>query len=217
MSIENKKTLDVYKNTAHTYLLNNIENDKLDPVKTQKKREKLQKFIEISLKDIPDNSKVFEIGSRDGSEAKYISSLGYNITASDTTEEFINAIKSKNLKVINFNVLEDDFPEKFFAIFCWRVFVHFTKDDALKVIKKAYANLEKNGLFIFNAINRETKLVDNEWLDLEKYPMGAKRYYNYFLKNELDDMIHKTNFQIQHFHTEGGKSNNKWLVYVLKK
>ena len=36
MSIENKKTLDVYKNTAHTYLLNNIENDKLDPVKAQK-------------------------------------------------------------------------------------------------------------------------------------------------------------------------------------
>lgn len=123
----------------------------------------------------------------------------------------------KGLKAIKFNALEDDFPEKVFAIFCWRVFVHFTKEDALKIIQKAYNSLENNGIFIFNAINRETKSVDNEWLDLKDYPMGVKRYYNYFLKEELDKMIKETNFQIQDFHTEGGKNHNKWLVYVLKK
>ena len=30
-------------------------------------------------------------------------------------------------------------------------------------------------------------------------------------------MISKTNFKIDKFFYEGGSSNNKWLVYVLKK
>lgn len=217
MSIENAKTLDVYKDTAHLYLINSVEHDKTDPVKAQKKREALENFIKDSLSTIPQHSKVLEIGSADGTNAKYIESLGYNVIASDTVDTFIEALMGKGLKAIKFNALEDDFPEKIFAIFCQRVFVHFTKEDTLKIIQKAYNSLENNGIFIFNAINRETKSVDNEWLDLEEYPMGVKRYYNYFLKEELDKMIKDTNFQIQDFHTEGGKNHNKWLVYVLKK
>ena len=86
----------------------------------------------------------------------------------------------KGLKAIKFNALEDDFPEKIFAIFCQRVFVHFTKEDTLKIIQKAYNSLENNGIFIFNAINRETKSVDNEtrrneiFQEIEKLQQEAK-------------------------------------------
>ena len=67
-------------------------------------------------------------------------------------------------------------------------------------------------------MNREMKNVDYEWLDFEgEYHMGEERYYNYFLQKDIDDMIKQTDFQIQDFHTEGGKDHNKWLVYVLKK
>lgn len=218
MSIENKKTLEVYKNTAHMYLSNSIEHDNLDPIKAQKKREALEELIRISFSNLPKGANVFEIGSGDGANAKYIESLGFDVTASDTADDFIEATKKQGVKTIKFDALEDDFPEKYFAIFCWRVFVHFTKEDALKIIQKAYNNLEENGVFIFNAINRETKEVDNEWVDFEgEYHMGVERYYNYFLKEDLDDMIKQTPFQIQDFHTEGGKNKNKWLVYVLKK
>lgn len=47
--------------------------------------------------------------------------------------------------------------------------------------------------------------------------MGAKRYYNYFNKKDLDDIIQQTNFHIEDFRKEGGEDNNKWLIYVLKK
>lgn len=218
MSKENKKTLDVYKKTAHLYLENSQEHDRLDPAKAEKKREALNELIKISFASIPEHAKVLEIGSGDGTNAKFIQDLGYDITASDTADDFIEATRNKGIPTIKFNALEDNFPEKYFAIFCWRVFVHFTPDDAEKIIQRAYDNLEENGVFVFNAINRETKDVDNEWVDFEgEYHMGIERYYNYFRKNELDEMIKKTDFQVANFHTEGGKENNKWLVYTLKK
>ena len=218
MSKENKKTLEVYKEKAHLYLATSIEHDKIDPVKAKKKREKLEELIKANFSSLPKNAKVFEIGSGDGTNAKFIENLGFDVTASDVADDFIKATQSQGLKTINFNALEDDFPEKYYAIFCWRVFVHFTKEDAQKIIQKAYDALENNGIFIFNAMNRETKNIDSEWLDFDnEYHLGAERYYNYFTKTDLDDIIQQTKFQIANFEKEGGENNNKRLIYVLKK
>jgi len=218
MSEENKKTLEVYKIKASKYLESTINHDNLDPDKAKRKREKLEKFIKENLKVLSKGAKVFEIGSADGTNAKYIESLGYEVTASDTAEDFISATKSKDLKTVKFNVLEDEFIEKYSAVFCWRVFVHFTKEDALEVLQKVYNTLENGGLFIFNAINRETKEVDNEWVDFSnEYKMGVERYYSYFSEEELNTIINKVGYTITEFHKEGGDNNNKWLVYVLKK
>lgn len=218
MSEENKKTLEVYKKTAHLYLSNSDEHDRLDPIKANQKKEKLQNLIKSSFSSLPEHSKVFEIGTGNGANSKFISDLGFNVTASDTADAFIETTQKQGLNTIRFNALEDEFPEKYSAVFCWRVFVHFTKEDALKIIQKVYDALEDNGVFVFNAINRETKEVDNEWVDFKgEYYMGEERYYNYFRQEELDNMIQQTKFQIKDFRKEGGDNNNKWLVYVLKK
>lgn len=78
--------------------------------------------------------------------------------------------------------------------------------------------LKINGIFIFNAMNREIKNVDDEWIDFSnEYHMGDKRYYKYFNEKELNEIITKIGYQILDFRKEGGENNNKWLVYVLKK
>mgnify|MGYP003290805787 CR=1 FL=1 len=218
MSSENKKTVEVYKKTAHLYLANSAEHDRIDPDRANKKRKKIERLIKESFSKLSEHAKVFEIGSGDGSNAKFIESLGFEVTASDTADEFIEATKKQGVNTIKFDALEDDFPEKYSGMFCWRVFVHFTKEDALKIIQKVYDNLENGGIFIFNAINRETKNIDNEWVDFEgEYHMGVERYYNYFLQEELDDIINQTKFKIETFYKNGGDNNNKWLIYVLKK
>ncbi|MCI8640394.1 MAG: class I SAM-dependent methyltransferase [Clostridia bacterium] len=217
MSKENKKTLEVYQKLANVYLSNNLKHDELDPVKAEKKLQKLHEFIKLSFSSLPKHAKIFEIGSGDGLNAKFIENLGFKVTASDTAYSFIKTTKNHGLNTINFNALEDEFLEKYYAVFCWRVFVHFTKEDALKVIQKVYDALEDDGIFVFNAINREFKDVDSEWIDFDgEYHLGAERYYNYFSKEELDNIISLTNFKIAEFHKEGGNTYNKWLVYVLK-
>lgn len=218
MSIENEKTLEIYRNKAHVYLATGVEHDRLNPIKAKKKRENLEEFIKISFSSLSKHAKIFEIGSADGVNAKFIENLGFNVTASDVADDFIKAVQNQGLNTIKFNVLEDEFPEKYSAVFAWRVFVHFTHEDVLEILQKVYNTLEDNGIFVFNAMNREVKKVDNEWVDFEgDYHMGAERYYNYFLQKDLNNMIEQTKFKIQYFHTEGGENNNKWLVYVLKK
>lgn len=204
MSIENEKTLEVYQNTANMYLENSIKHDNLDLEKARHKREKLEKFLRMNIGSLPKGTKVFEIGAGNGANAKYIENLGYEVTASDNAKAFIEAIKENGLKTIQFNVLKDEFKETYYGIFCWRVFVHFTKEDALKVLQKTYDALENGGLFIFNAINRETREVDEEWVDFSsEYHMGVDRYYKYFSEEELNEIIAKTKYQIHSFHKEG--------------
>ena len=218
MSIENKKTVEIYEEKAATYLKTTIEHDKLDEEKAKRKKEKLQNFIKENLEQFKKGSKVFEIGSADGENAKYIESLGYNITASDIADAFINETKSKVENTVKFNVLEDDFKDKYLAVLAWRVFVHFTKEDLDITLNKVHKALENGGIFIFNIMNRETKACDEEWVDFpNEYHMDAERYYKYFLKEEVDSLISKTDFKIKSFHMEGGDNQNKWLVYVLEK
>lgn len=218
MSIENKKTVEIYEEKAATYLKTTIEHDKLDEEKAKRKKEKLQNFIKENLEQFKKGSKVFEIGSADGENAKYIESLGYNITASDIADAFINETKSKVENTVKFNVLEDDFKDKYLAVLAWRVFVHFTKEDLDITLNKVHKALENGGVFIFNIMNRETKVCDEEWVDFpNEYHMDAERYYKYFLKEEVDSLISKTDFKIKSFHMEGGDNKNKWLVYVLEK
>lgn len=218
MSVENEKTLRIYEEKASVYLNTSAEHDRLDPAKAKRKRQKLEELIKLSFLSLPKSAKVFEIGSGDGTNAKFIKNLGFDVTASDIADAFICEAKSQGLDTIKFNVLNDIFPEKYFAVFCWRVFVHFTKDDARKVIEKVYDALEDNGIFIFNAINRDNKDVEDEWVDFEgEYHMGAERYYRYFRQCELDEIINETKFKIVDFHKDGGENNDKWLIYVLKK
>ena len=218
MSQENKKTVQVYQETAHLYLENSAVHDSLDPEKAKRKQAKLQKLIKESFSSLPTNAKVFEIGSGEGLNAKFMKDLGFKVTASDTATAFIEATKNQGVKTIRFDVMEDSFPEKYNGVFCWRVFVHFTESDMLSTLKKVYDCLEENGIFIFNAINKETKNVAEEWVDFPgEYHMGVERYYHYFLQEEIDNIISKTDFQLQSFHKEGGDNDNKWLVYVLKK
>ena len=218
MSIENKKTVEIYEEKAATYLKTTIEHDKLDEEKAKRKKEKLQNFIKENLEQFKKGSKVFEIGSADGENAKYIKELGYNVTASDIADAFINETKSKVENTVKFNVLEDDFKDKYLAVLAWRVFVHFTKEDLDITLNKVHKALENGGIFIFNIMNRETKACDEEWVDFpNEYHMDAERYYKYFLKEEVDSLISKTDFKIKSFHMEGGDNKNKWLVYVLEK
>jgi len=218
MSKENEKTLEVYNQTANIYLSQTNELEKLEPIKIKKKQQELEKLIKNSFSSLSCDAKVFEIGSGDGINAKIIKNLGFNLTASDVAPDFINNLHVLGINAIKFNALEDDFTDKYDAVFCWRVFVHFTKEDALKVIKKVYNALKNNGIFIFNAMNREGQILDNEWVDFEgELHMGVERYYNYFYQKDLDDMIKETSFKVINFYTSGGKGNNKWLIYVLKK
>ena len=218
MSIQNKKTLEAYQIAAKNYL-NSIElvNKEYMGNATKAKRE-LHSLIKKTFKDLPKDSKVLEVGAGDGENSKFIKKLGYKVTSSDVADDFLDAIKNNGFDPIKFNILTDEFKDKYNAIFCWRVFVHFTKQDSLKALNKSYDALEDNGLLIFSVINRDCKSVDNEWIDFpDLYHLGVDRYFNYYSKEDMDKIISKTKFKIKEFYNVVAENNIRWLVYVLFK
>ena len=218
MSEQNAKTLEVYEQAAKTYLENNVKHDNLDPAKAQLKRARLADFIKQSFAPLPEHARIFEIGSADGDNAKYLESLGYDVTASDVATDFLATLEARDLYPVKFNVLTDEFPGKYHGIFCWRVFVHFTPDDVLTALQKTYAALEPGGRFVVNLINREVKDVDQEWVDFPGvYEMGVERYFNYFREADVRAMIAQTDYRIVDQHLDGISQDNKWLVFVLEK
>lgn len=218
MSIQNEKTLEAYQKVAKNYLASTKLATSTYKENAIRAKKELQNFIKESFKEIPKGSKVLEVGSADGENAKYIQELGFDVTPSDVADDFLNAIKENGLTPIKFNILTDDFKYKYYAIFCWRVFVHFTKEDSLNALKRSYEFLENNGLFILSIINRECKNVDNEWVDFpDAYHLGEDRYFNYYSKDDMDKIISNTKFEIKDFHDSIAENGIKWLVYVLKK
>ncbi len=217
MSRENRDTLKVFSETAEIFLKNVTVHNQIDPRRAARKRAKLHGDIREAFATLEPGSRILEIGSADGANAKFLESLGYDVTASDVVDGFINTIRARGLKTVKFNVLEDDLGQTFNGIFCWRVFVHFTREDVELALAKVYAMLEKGGRFMFNVINREVHDEDNEWKDLMgEYHLGAERYYSYFRESEIREMAAKVGFKVAHFENEK-TTNNDWLVFVLEK
>lgn len=219
MSEENSKTLKVYDDLAKVYLKQTINHSKNDPEKAKKKFEWLKSFCKKGFGTLPEGSKVFEIGAADGLNSKMLESFGFDVTASDVADDFLAAIKEQNLKTIKFNLLTDDFPQKYDGIFCWRVFVHFTEKDLELALNKIYQALNINGRFVFNIINAESKENLNKgWYDFPgEYHMGAERFFQHYHESELIELINKVGFKIIALEKTGGKENNKWFCFVLEK
>lgn len=216
MSEENKKTLKVYKERAGIYLRNNIIYEIANAEEYELRRKFIENLIRKDFENISINGNVFEVGSGDGKNANYIKSLGYNITASDTVDIFINNLIELGLKTIKFDLLEDEFPNKYDAILCWRVFIHFTFEDLATALYKIYNSLENNGMLLFNLFNINNSNINGKWIDFDGiHNIGSERYYSYFSKEEIDELIKKIGYKLFDFCYEC--PNEKYLVYSLIK
>lgn len=191
MSKENEQTIEIYEKFGDKYLNRNAENLKDNP-KAKADNDRHIQQLKKYLRGLPKDAKIFEIGSADGRDAKFFQSFGYeNITVSDATNYFLKLLKEKGFSPIKFNLITDDFPKKYDFIYCWAVLVHFTKDEAKQAIKK-----------MFDALNANSRIAlcvqyDNScteaWLD-KNGKIGAKRYFSYWTKDELQKCLEQAGF-----------------------
>ena len=147
MSKENEKTIEVYKCFADKYIQNTFLKNNEDILAANKKEEHLQSFLLLSFSALPKSSSLFEIGAGSGDNSAFLSKQGFDVTASDIAPAFIHEIRKKHIKTIEFNILTDSFQKKYKGILCWRVFVHFTQNDAKTALSKIYNALENGGIF----------------------------------------------------------------------
>lgn len=219
MSKENEETLKVYDVHAKTYLKQTVQHKKNDPEKAKKKALWLENFCKEGFSNLHVSAKIMEIGAADGENSIMLEKLGFKVTPSDVADDFLKAMQKKKLKPLKFNLLANEFPGKFDGIFCWRVFVHFTKEDFWRAMTKIFDALNFGGRAIFNVMNADSKDNENKgWYDFAgEYHMGAERFFQHFQEKELRENFEKIGFEIIKLEKTGGEKNDKWFCFVLEK
>lgn len=186
MSIENEKTINSYEKYAKEYV-NQKNADFNDNTIKQK-----HAMLSNCLKGVPKSGRLFEIGSGSGEDAAYIQSLGYsNLIVSDVADSFINILRKKGFSPIKFNLLKNDFPEKYDFIHCWAVLMHFTKKEAGESIRKIYNSLIDGGKVLFCVKTSKDKAEG--WKRLSE--KDGEIYFSFWSKDELELFLNQVGFK----------------------
>ena len=192
MSKENEMTIEVYEKFGDKYLSRN-KNDIEKNLKAKNNNDRHIKQLEKYLYGMPKDAKIFEVGSASGRDAKIIQSFGYEkIVVSDIAEYFLNLLKEQGFSPVKFNLITDGFSEKYDFIHCWAVLVHFTKNEAKAAIKKMFDALENNGRLALCVQYRDG--FEEDWVDRDG-KIGAKRYFSYWTKSELNKYMKEVGFR----------------------
>ena len=219
MSEENEKTLKVYDKLAKKYLKQTVLHNKKNSEKAKKQQKWLEEFFREGFGTLPEGAKILEVGAADGENSEVLSKFGFEVTASDVAEDFLEAIKKKGFEPVKFNVLVNEFPGKFDGVLLYRVFVHFTKEDFRKALSRIFENLNEGGRVIFNVMNKKSEGRSQDgWVDFEgEYHLGEERFYQHFEEEELLAILEETGFSVVKLEKNGGESGDKWFFVVAEK
>ena len=222
MSKHNNTTLNMYNSGG---ALEYIDQNKLEP--ETEKWERLFNYVEKQIQS--DKSKrIIEFGSGCGQLALMLQSAGYDITATDTVDAFLDELNRIGInKVKKYNFISDEYDNAFDfkadLIVSWRN-PHLDMDDMKRLFDVTYNGLSDNGLFIINFQNAdvhpEAELLPNgtkyNYKILEDKQTKEKRFFAYYAKEDID-RLKQGLFETEEYHNEGGKEKKNWHVLTLRK
>lgn len=136
-------------------------------------------FVE-EMAQLKKGDKVLDLMCGYGRHSLELARRGYQVTATDNSEEYIAEIKTvsqkENILVNAFTsgALEVELQEQFKAIICMgNSFAFFNKEDALALLRKLSLHLEQNGVLIINSWMIAEIAVkhfrEKEWVEIDGY------------------------------------------------
>lgn len=201
MMNENERTLQVYNQHFDRYIEGTPS-----IVTTDNSQGEWIRYIVNNHLTMP--ASVLEIGSAHGRDARYMTSLGLNVQASDATDAALAYLKLHGFPdAKKLDVLQDKIDGQYDLIYAAAVFLHFTEDQLRSVMEKLASHIKSSGVLAFSVKQGEGE----EWQD---HKMGAMRYFKFWQSAELGVLINETGYNIV---DERVLDNGKWLHYVCRR
>jgi ubiquinone/menaquinone biosynthesis C-methylase UbiE len=175
-----QKTIDVYNKLGGKYLSDSLK-IKL-PV-----RGSFQKIL-------PKKAHILDVGCGGGRDAQIFLKHGFKVTGIDASRVLINLAKKKISKSVfkKMDVLKLTFPPNSFdAIWAQAILLHLKREDIPKVLKSFYKIVKPGGYIHINV-----KKGKGEEYVREELSGGYERFYTYFSKKEIENLIKKQGFKI---------------------
>ncbi|MEC3883525.1 class I SAM-dependent methyltransferase [Halobacillus sp. HZG1] len=159
---------------------------------------------------------LLEIGSGPGKDSLFFSQEGFNVQATDLSEDMVQLCREKGLKadVMSFDDLQ--FPESSFdAVWALNCLLHVPKENLPEILRGIRSVLKKDGLFylgVYGGINHE-----GIW---QKDFHEPKRFFSFY-EDEILESILKREFKLEAFHKipieEGEDGPTHFQGVILRK
>lgn len=160
---------------------------------------------------LSDSSFILDLGCGSGRDTKYFLEHGYQVEATDGSEELCKAAKEfTGIEVRNQLFIELSEVEKYDAVWACSSILHASSEDLVVIIKKIWTALKENGIFY----------TSFKYGDFEGERNG--RYFTDFTEETFAELLKKSaDFRIIETWITGdvrpGRENEKWLNVILQK
>ena len=180
--------------------------------------------------------KVLDLGCGNGRYFPWFKQAQVNYFGADISLELIEIAKSKfpRAKFYIEDALSLSFPNNFFDKIYSIAVLHHIPSQQLRnqFLKEARRTLKSGGLLIMTAWKfhqlKELRLLFKytllkaigksklDWMDVfEPWGKKTKRYYHFFSKKELEDLVEKSGFEIADLGVAKNEKGNRQNIYVV--
>jgi len=202
---------NIYKQTAEVY--NKLGKKYLDESRKVTPPERLP-FSKL----FKSGNSILDVGCGGGRDSSFFTKKGLKVTGIDVSSVFIRLAKKEvpeaTFKCID--LLKINFPKNTFdGIWAQAVLLHLARKDVSKALKIFYKILKQNG--ILHITIREGK---GEGYSKDKLSQGNERFYTYFTRSEIKDLLKKHGFKIFYFKVlpdELKRKNISWIRVWARK
>ena len=157
-----------------------------------------------------ENPKVLELGCGNGRDAKEILKFTNNYLGIDASEEMIKLAKEylPNAKFLVADAEEFDYPQNLDIIFAFASLLHFNRDSIKKILEKAHAAFNAEGIFYISVKK------DNYHEKIKNDEFGSRTFYFYTEQDFRELAAGK--FDVVYV-DEQNLRGTEWLTVVLQK
>lgn len=146
------------------------------------------------VKALPKGGRVLDVGCAGGRDSKKFIEAGFEVIGIDLVDVFLEEAR-KNVpqaKFIKMDLLNLGFSDNYFdGIWANAVLLHLKKEDTPQALKGFRRVLNSKGKLYISV-----KRGRGEQYKEERLSGGEKRFFSYFLKNELERFVKNAGFRI---------------------
>jgi ubiquinone/menaquinone biosynthesis C-methylase UbiE len=194
-----KKTIDTYNKMAKEYDEETIDFWERFP------RNILDKFAKLA------NGKILDVGSGPGRDGLLLKELGLDVVCIDASEEMVKLSSARGLKSVLGNFYNLPFPnDSFDGVWAYTALLHIPKKEISSSLDEINRMLKNDGILGLGMIEGEGEIYK------ESSGMNLPRWFSFYTKHEIEELLQKHGFEILFFETFKPSSKN-YLNFIARK
>jgi ubiquinone/menaquinone biosynthesis C-methylase UbiE len=155
--------------------------------------------------------KVLDVGAGPGRDGLILCERGLEVICLDASEEMVRLSTSKGLTSVVGDFLSLPFPdESFDGAWAYTSLLHIKKSEIEIAIKEIKRVLKKDGIFGLGMIEGDVEIYR------ESSGMGKPRLFSFYQKDELENILTQSGFEVLYFEQFKPGSKN-YLNFICRK